>query len=70
MDGQKVELKGKNALITGASKGFGEAIARHLASKGVNVVLVARSIDLLEKISQVFLLTNKKKNLIKKKKKK
>jgi len=33
------ELKGKNALITGASRGIGAAIAMSLADAGVNVIL-------------------------------
>lgn len=37
------------ALITGASKGIGKAIAEQLASKKINVLLVARSEDLLQK---------------------
>ena len=38
-----VDLKGKTALITGASRGIGEATARVLANCGANVVLTARS---------------------------
>jgi 3-oxoacyl-[acyl-carrier protein] reductase len=36
-------LKGKNALITGAGKGIGRALAIALAQEGVNVGLVART---------------------------
>ncbi|MBC7614562.1 MAG: 3-ketoacyl-ACP reductase [Pedobacter sp.] len=36
-------LKGKNALITGAGKGLGKAIAIALAAEGVNVGLVGRT---------------------------
>jgi hypothetical protein len=39
------------ALITGASKGIGKAIAYELASRGNNLILAARSEDLLAKIS-------------------
>jgi uncharacterized protein len=39
------------ALITGASKGIGRAIARELASRGYNVLLVARSEDLLQNLA-------------------
>jgi uncharacterized protein len=40
------------ALITGASKGIGKAIAYELASRKYNVVLVARSESLLQQVAQ------------------
>ncbi|KFF15953.1 3-ketoacyl-ACP reductase [Flavobacterium hydatis] len=36
-------LKDKNALITGAGKGIGKAVAIALAKEGVNVILLART---------------------------
>ena len=43
-----MELKGKNAIITGASRGIGKAIASRLVKQGVNVVLAARGQDALD----------------------
>lgn len=40
------------ALITGASKGIGKAIAEELAARKVNVLLIARSESLLEEIAK------------------
>lgn len=40
-------LRGKNAIVTGASRGVGVNIATALASEGVNLVLAARTEDQL-----------------------
>ena len=48
------------ALITGASKGIGKAIAELLAGRGYDILLVARSSDLLEQVSnEIHTTTNR-----------
>ena len=44
-------LAGKTALITGASRGIGLAIARGMREAGAEVVLAARSKDKLEALA-------------------
>lgn len=43
-----LQLKGKRAIVTGASRGIGKAIARQLAEEGVEVVIAARGREALE----------------------
>src|SRR6201999_2579288 len=44
----ELNLKGKNVLITGASKGLGLAAAKGFAAEGCNLRLSSRSADKLE----------------------
>jgi 3-oxoacyl-[acyl-carrier protein] reductase len=44
-----LRLSGRTALITGSSKGIGLAVAQSFAREGVNVCLVARSAQKLER---------------------
>jgi 3-oxoacyl-[acyl-carrier protein] reductase len=41
-------IRGKQALVCGASKGLGRGCAEALANEGVHVTLVARTVDVLE----------------------
>ena len=44
------DLAGKTALITGASRGIGASVAKELANRGAQVILIARTIGGLESV--------------------
>lgn len=50
-----LKLTGKTALVTGASQGIGEGVARTLAAEGVNIHITARNTDRLERLRKKIL---------------
>lgn len=46
-----INLKGKVAVITGASKGLGKAIALSLSEAGADIVLISRDIEKLNEVA-------------------
>jgi 3-oxoacyl-[acyl-carrier protein] reductase len=45
-------IRGRKALLTGASKGIGRACAEALAGEGVDITIVARNLETLEATAQ------------------
>ncbi|MEE4383867.1 MAG: SDR family oxidoreductase [Pseudomonadales bacterium] len=50
-EGSLFDLSGKNAVITGSSKGIGRAIAEQLALHGANVVISSRKADACQAVA-------------------
>ncbi|XP_070381096.1 L-xylulose reductase-like isoform X1 [Dermacentor albipictus] len=48
----EVSFSGKRAVVTGASQGIGNVIARELAKRGATVIAVARSAGKLEELKE------------------
>ena len=46
----RIDLKGRTAVITGGSRGLGEAMAKSLAEAGAKIALVARDRERLEQV--------------------
>jgi short-subunit dehydrogenase len=46
-----MQLAGRRVLITGASRGIGEALAKRFAAEGATVALLARNADALAKLA-------------------
>ncbi|WP_317128962.1 SDR family NAD(P)-dependent oxidoreductase [Mangrovivirga cuniculi] len=46
------DLKGKTAIVTGASKGIGRAIAESLAKNGANVVVSSRKQEAVDEVAE------------------
>ena len=44
------DLSGKTAVVTGASRGIGEAIAIRMAEHGANVVVSSRKVDACQEV--------------------
>jgi len=49
---KRIRIQGKTILITGASSGLGEALARRLFNKQCQLILLARRLDRLEKLRE------------------
>lgn len=52
----ELDIKGKNILVTGASRGIGKAISKAIAGAGANAILTARDEDILDALKKDIIL--------------
>lgn len=57
-------LQGRIALVTGASRGIGAAVARRFAKEGAELVLIARTVGGLEELDDTISKINGKSSLL------
>jgi len=50
---KKIDLRNKNALVTGAGKGLGKACAIALAEAGAKVIIISRTLSDLTKVEKI-----------------
>ncbi|GJL85484.1 MAG: short-chain dehydrogenase [Micavibrio sp.] len=60
-----IDLSGKIALVTGASRGIGAAVAKGLAASGAHVILLARTQGALEEVDDAIRAAGGKATLMK-----
>ena len=56
---QKINLKNKYALVTGAGKGLGRACSIALAEAGAKVIIISRTLSELTKVEKIIKKTHK-----------